>query len=56
MERLGGAGLGKKIGSSGLDKLSLRCLVDVTVEMLNRPLEVRREVRIWGINLGAGSM
>lgn len=34
------------MGSSSLDKLSWRCLVHVTVEMLNRVLELRRKVKI----------
>lgn len=42
--------------SSALDKLGLRCPVDMAVEMLSGLLELRREVKIGDINLGAGSI
>lgn len=45
-----------KTGGPDLDKLSLICLVDKAVEMLGMLLELRRVVKIGGINLAAGSM
>lgn len=38
--------------SSALDKLSFRCPVDMAVEMLSGLWELRREVKIWDIDLG----
>lgn len=46
----------RKTERSALDQLSWRCLDDITVErLLSRLLELRREVKIWDLNLGAGS-
>ena len=36
--------MGRKTGGTAVNKLSLKCLVDKTVEMLGRLLELRREV------------
>lgn len=44
----------RKTESSALDKLSVRCLEDITAEMLSKLLELRRKVKIWDLNLGAG--
>lgn len=38
-----------------MDKLSLKGLLDTTVEMLKKLLELRRQLKIGGTNVGTGS-